>query len=103
MSTTLFVGQGLPLSIAFLDQAAKLMPGTPDQTPTWATSAPGPDVLTVAGDGLAATFKAVDLGDDILTLTVVAGGKTFSASLDITVVAAPQVLTSVEIVAGTPA
>lgn len=101
MATTITVGQTLPLTIAFLDQAGQPMTATPDQPPGWATNSTT-DLLSVAADGLSATLKGVNPGDDVITLTVIVAGVTFSASLDVTVVAAPQVLTSVEIVPGTP-
>lgn len=102
MATTLTLGQSLPLSIAFLDQNGQPMAPTPapDSPPAWTSS--GND-LTVAPDGLSAVLKPTAAGADTVTLSVTVGGKTFSATLAVTVAPIPQVLTSVEIVAGTPA
>lgn len=104
MSTSMNVGQTLPLSIAELDQNGQPMQSfvTPDSPPTW-TQSDTSNTLTVAADGLTATLLAATVGTDTLSLTVIAGGKTFTATLDVAIAAAPQVLTSVEIVPGTPA
>lgn len=103
MATTLMVGQKLPLSIAFLDQNGLPIVVTPDSPPVWGGTVAA-DNLAVAPDGLTATLSAVDTGDDVLTLTVIAGGKTFSASLDVTITPAVvvPVLTTVQIVPGVP-
>lgn len=104
MATSMTVGQTLPLSIAELDQNGHPMTTfvTPDSPPTW-TQSDTSNTLTVSADGLTATLTGVTVGTDTLSLTVAAGGKTFSATLDVVIAAAVQVLTSVEIVAGTPA
>ena len=104
MATTDTVGQTLPLSLVYLDQngAPMATPPTPDSPPSWSDTTPATETLTVAPDGMTATALAVAAGTDTVGVTVVVGGKTFSASLAVTVTPAPQVLTSVEIVAGAP-
>lgn len=104
MATTFTVGQSLPLSLAFLDQNGAPMapPPTPDIPPVWSNTTAATETLTVADDGLSAIATAVAAGTDVINVSVTSGGVVFSASLAVTVMAAPQVLTSVEIVAGTP-
>ena len=102
MAATLTVGHVDNLSIGFLDQHGNpmLVTPVPDLPPVWA-NAPvpaGADTLTVATNGLTAVLAAVAAGADTVSLTVVVGGHTFTASDSITISAAPQVLTSVEIV-----
>lgn len=107
MAASLQVGQTAPLSIAFLDQSGNPMATTPtpDSPPSWTNTSPTIETLTVADGGLTATLTALAAGDDEVSLTVVVGGQTFTASVAVTVTAeAPpaQVLTSVGIVVGTP-
>ena len=101
-SVTVNVGHVVDMSIEYLDQNGNpmLVTPTPDSAPTW-TDAPSPAgaaTLAVAAGGLSAVDTAVAVGSDVVTLTVVVGGVTFTATQPITIAAAPQVLTSVEIV-----
>lgn len=93
-------GAPLALAIAFLDQHGNPMSTapTPDSPPTWTNTTPADETLSVAADGLTCQATAVAAGTDEIDLTVVVGGKSFAASLAVTVAAEPQVLTSVEIV-----
>jgi hypothetical protein len=102
MSLTMSVSQTDALSIAYLDQNGKPMatPPTPDSAPTWSDTTPATETLTVADGGLTAELAALEAGTDTVNLTVVVAGQTFTAQLDVTVEG--QVLTSVEIVPGTP-
>lgn len=104
MAVSLQVGQKLPLSIGFLDQNGSPMAVTPvpDSPPTWSNSTAATGTLTPSADGLSASYAGVAAGTDTISLGVVVGGKTFAASIAVTVAAAAQVLTSVEIIAGTP-
>lgn len=104
MATTDTVGQTLPLSIQFLDQHGQPMATapTPDAAPAWTNSTPATETLTVAADGLSATALAVAAGIDTISVSLAVGGQSFSASLAVTVAPEPQVLTSIEIVAGAP-
>jgi len=100
--TTINVGHQDTMTIQYLDQNGNplLTTPTPDSAPTW-TNAPTPsgdDTLSVAQGGNSAVLAAVAAGTDLVTLTVVVGGKTFSATDAITITPAPQVLTSVAIV-----
>lgn len=105
MAFTIVAGQKSALSIAFLDQHGNPMVPTPapDSPPVWANTTPASETLTVAADGLSAVDTAVAPGTDTINLTVIVGGVTFAATVSVTVSAAPQVLTSVQIVAGAPA
>lgn len=100
MSTTITLGQTLPLSIAELDQFGNPMSSfvNPDSPPVWGGS---PD-LVAAADGLTASYKPAAVGTATLTLTVTVAGQVFSASLDVVTIAVAQVLTSVAIVPGAP-
>lgn len=104
MPATFNVGQTLPLSISFLDQNGHPMATTPtpDAPPVWGDSNPAIDTLTAAADGLTASDLGVAPGADTVTVKLAVAGVTFAASLPVTVAAAPQVLTSIEIVPGTP-
>lgn len=102
MASSMNVGQTTALSIEYLDQDGKPMATIPtaDSAPVWAQTTPATEQLVPAADGLTATAKGLAAGSDTIQLTVVVGGKTFQATLDMTVNAAAQVLTSVGIVAG---
>lgn len=105
MATSFNVGQKLPLSISFLDQNGQPManPPTPDAPPTWSNGSAATDTLTVAPDGLSASDLGVAAGTDTVAVSLAVATVAFSATLAVTVAAAPQVLTSIEIVPGTPA
>lgn len=97
------VGHTVNMSIVYLDQNGNPMvtTPTPDSAPAWtdAPSAAGVDTLTVAPGGLTASLAALAVGSDVVSLEVVVGGVTFNATLPVTISAAPQVLTSVQIAA----
>lgn len=105
MATTYTVGQTLPLSLSFLDQNGNPIgppPPTPDSPPSWSNTTPATETVTASPDGLTASALALAAGTDTINVTVVVGGQTFNAALAVTVMAQALVLTSVEIVAGTP-
>lgn len=103
MSVTVTVGHTVEFSINYLDQNGNPMvtTPTPDSAPTWTESSTDGSIetFTVSGDGLTAEGTAVAAGTDTVTATVVVGGTSFSASVDVVVSEAPQVLTSIEVVA----
>ena len=96
--TDVVLGKSSNLSIEYFDQNGQPM-ATPasDAPPAWTQSTPATETLTVASDGLTATLAALALGNDIVSLSVIIGGKTFSATVDENVVPPPQVLTSIAI------
>ena len=98
------VGQSLPLSIQFLDQNGHEMAvtPTPDAPPAWTNGNPAVDTLTVSADGLSASDLGVSAGADTIGVSLSVGGVSFAASDAVTVTAAPQTLTSIAIVEGTP-
>lgn len=104
MALTMQVGQTDNLTLAFLDQNGKPMANNPtvDSPPSWSNTSGTAESVGPASDGLSAVLTALAEGTDTVNMTLSVDGKSFSASLDVTVEAAPQVLTSVEIVAGTP-
>ena len=97
------VGHTVTNTIVYLDQNGNPMvtTPTPDSPPVWtdsgSTATPPIDSLSVSTDGSTATVTAQAAGTDELGVTVVVGGKTFTASVEIDISAAPQVLTSVAI------
>ncbi len=99
MAITMNIGQTATLSIKYLDQSGQVMTTTPtpDAPPTWTNADPTVGTLTVATDGNTASDVALVAGTDNIGLSVLAGGKTFSASIAVTVAPPVQILTSVEI------
>lgn len=97
--TDVTVGHKLALEIAYLDQNGNpmLTPQRPDAAPVWSNTTPAVETLAVAADGNSATTTALTAGADVVSLTLVVGGATFSATLAVTVQEAPQVLTKVQI------
>lgn len=99
MSVTLAVGHTLGLALAFLDQNGNpmLVAPVPDAAPTWTDTTPATETLAVDASGLTATGTPLVPGTDTINVSVTVGGTVFSASLDVNVTEAPQVLTSVVI------
>ncbi len=106
MATTIKVGQSLPLSIEYLDQSGNpmLTAPMPDAAPQWAQTSPSAESLTASFDGHTATAIGLAPGDDTVDVKLSVGGRSFSASLGVSVAAAAggQTLTSIAIIAGTP-
>jgi hypothetical protein len=98
-NVTVNVGHSVTMTLTYLDQNGNpmLTPPTPDSPPSWSDTTPATGTLTEQPGNLEAIETAVAPGNDVVSVSVVVGGQTFSASLGITVQAAPQVLTSVEI------
>jgi hypothetical protein len=100
MSTVnLNVGHTVSMSLVFLDQNGNpmLVTPTPDSAPVWSDTTPATGTLTAASSGLTAQEVALAVGTDEVEVSVVVGGATFQATVDLNVQAAPQVLTSVAI------
>lgn len=102
-SVTVTVGHSVTCQIVYLDQNGNPMLATPipDSPPSWSNAADptGCAVLTVAADALSATDAAVAVGQDVVSLSLSVSGTSFSATLPVTIEAAAQVLTSVQIAA----
>jgi hypothetical protein len=98
------VGHTVTNIIKYLDQNGNSMVTTPkpDSPPAWtdsgSTATPPIDTLSVSTDGNTATVAATAAGTDNLAVTVLVGGKSFSATVEIDISPAPQVLTSIAIV-----
>jgi hypothetical protein len=108
MAITMNAGQSSNLSIAFLDQNGQPMatPPTPDAPPGWANTAPASvDTLLAAPGGMTSILTGVGAGTDTVRVSLAVGGVQFAATLDVTIDAAvsQQTLTSIGIVASTPA
>lgn len=100
---TVSIGHTVSFSILYLDASGNpmLVTPTPDSPPVWANapSPAGATTFTVGPGGLTASDVAVAAGTDTISLTVVVGGVTFTATDGVTVSPAPQVLTSIAIAA----
>jgi hypothetical protein len=98
--TDVVVGHEIVNTIVYLDQNGQpmLVTPAPDSAPVWTNlAAPTIDTMSVSADGSTDTVTAVGAGVDSLTVTVTVGGVQFTAVEQISVSAAPQVLTSVAI------
>jgi hypothetical protein len=95
------VGHSVAFSIVYLDQNGNpmLTAPTPDSPPAWSDTTSATETLTPAASGLTASAVALAAGTDVVSVSVTVGGVVFSATCDVEVDAAPQVLTSVEIAA----
>lgn len=113
MATDLKVGQSVVSSIRFLDQNGQALPTAPvpDSPPQWTQTNPLAETVTASADGLTATSNAISdtaggsPGVDTLIVSVTVGGRVFEASITHNIlpgVAPGPVLTSIEIVDGTP-
>lgn len=96
---SLSVGHTASFSIAFLDQSGNPMLTTPipDSPPTWTDSNTAVGTLTAAANGLTASEVTVAAGTDTVTVALAVGGVSFSATQELDVTAAPQILTSIAI------
>lgn len=98
--TDVSVGHTVIDTIVYLDQHGNpmLVSPTPDAPPAWGNlAAPTIDTMSVSADGSTDTITAVAAGVDTVTVTVIVGGKSFSATQQLTINPEPQVLTSVAI------
>lgn len=93
------VGSTLKLTIAFLDQngAPMATTPTPDAPPTWGNTATI-ETPTLVNGNLEDDLLGVAAGVDTLNVALAVGGVSFTATAPVTVGAAPQILTSIEIV-----
>lgn len=96
--TDVTVGHEIVYTIQYLDQNGQpmLSPVTPDSAPVWSNlAAPTIDTMSVSADGSTDTVSAVGAGVDSVSVSVTVGGAVFSAVDQVSVGAAPQVLTSI--------
>lgn len=100
-NVTLSVGHSVDFSILFLDQNGNPMLTTPvpDAPPVWSDITPATGTLVVSASGLSASEAAIAAGTDTVSVSLAVGGVTFTGSIDVTVEAAPQTLTSIGILA----
>ena len=99
MAVTLSIGHTLAMSLSFVDQHGNpmLTPVTPDSPPVWSDTTPATETLAVAADSMSATGTPLAAGGDTVNVSVVVGGQTFTASLDVTVTPEAQVVSGVAI------
>ena len=99
LMTTVSVGHTISCSIGYLDTTGNpmLVAPTPDSPPAWTNTTPASETLVPSSDGSTAVATAAAVGTDTINLSVSVGGRTFTASLAVTVQAAPQILGSVVI------
>lgn len=93
----LTVGHTASFTLLFLDANGNpmLTTPTPDTPPVWTDSTPATGTLT--SNGLTASEIAIAAGSDTVSVALSVGGVAFTASQVLTVSAAAQVLTSVQI------
>lgn len=95
------VGHEVECSIVYLDQNGNPMQTTPtpDAPPQWSNQPATPpiDSLMPSADGSSCEVDTLAPGTDTIGLSVIVGGQTFNASLQLAIEAPPQVLTSVQI------
>jgi hypothetical protein len=94
------IGHTVVDSIVYLDQNGNpmLVTPVPDSPPVWTNIAAATvDTMTVSADGSTDTINALAAGVDTITVNVIVGGKTFTATQQLSIAAAPQVLTAVAI------
>lgn len=101
MSVALTVGHKVACSLEFMDQFGNPMLVTPkpDAAPVWSDTTPVTGTLTPSPDGLTASELAIAAGTDTIAVLLAVGGVQFKASIDLAVSAAPQVLTTIGILA----
>ena len=98
--TNVSIGHTVVDTIVYLDQNGNpmLVTPVPDSPPVWTNvAATTVDTMTVSADGSTDTIAALAAGVDTVTVNVIVGGKTFTAAQQLSIAAAPQVLTSVAI------
>ena len=96
---TVTVGHKVDFVLAFLDQHGNPMLTTPapDAPPVWTDTTSATGTLTASPSGLSASELAIAAGADTVSVSLMVGGVSFSASVDLTVQDEPQVLTSIGI------
>jgi hypothetical protein len=99
MAVTLSVGHTLTMALAFLDQSGNpmLVDPVPDAAPVWADTTAATETIVPSGSGLTCVGTPIAVGTDTVTVTLAVGGVSFVANLDVTVSAAAQVLTTIDI------
>ena len=93
------VGHQIACSISYLDQNGNpmLTNPTPDSPPVWSNTTAATETIVAAADGLTCQATTVAVGTDVISVTDIVGGASFSATLAVNVTAVPQVLTSIAI------
>lgn len=103
MTTNVTVGHQVDYSYEFVDVNGNPMqtPPTPDHNPTWSDSpsAAGVDTFTPAANGATAVVQALAAGSDTVSFSVSVGGVAYTASDQVLIAAAPQVLGGVKLIA----
>jgi len=99
---TTSVGHTILYGIEYEDQNGNPMvtAPTPDAPPTWSDAPVPAGAATLVADptGLTATETCVAAGTDTVTVSLAVGGVAFTASSAVGISAAPQVLTSINLV-----
>ena len=93
------VGHQIACSISYLDQNGNpmLTTPTPDSPPVWANTTPATETIVPSADGLTCQATTVAVGTDVISVTDIVAGVSFSATLAVNVTAVPQVLTNIAI------
>ena len=95
----LTVGHTASFTVVYLDQNGNpmLTTPTPDAPPAWTDTTPATGTLTPGAGNLTASEVAIAAGTDTVSVSLAVGGVSFSASQQLVVSAAPQVLASIEL------
>lgn len=97
--TTLNVGHTDTMVLQQVDTNGNpmLTPVPYDSPPAWSQVTPATDSMAPSADGTQNVVTAVAAGTDTITATAVVGGKSYTASVALTVTPAPQVLGGIKI------
>ena len=93
----LMTGFDLPTFISHVSTLIDAVVGIANALGVYAKQSPAVDTLTPSADGSTCAIAAIAAGVDTVTLALAVGGKSFSASLQLNITAAPQVLSSIGI------
>ena len=96
---TVAIGHTVSCTLVYVDQSGNpmLVTPSPDAPPVWTDTTPATGTLTASADGLSASEVAVAAGADTITVTLAVAGVSFTASVDVTVTPAAQVLAGIQI------
>ena len=93
------VGHKIECSIGYLDENGNpmLTAPTPDAPPVWTNTTPAVETLVASPDGSACEATTLTAGSDLISLSLFVASQAYTATLAVTVGAAPQRLTTIVI------
>lgn len=96
-SISMNVGQTATMTLSGLDQYGQPFTLSPDSVPVWSNTTPADATLAAAPSGLSATDLAIAEGSDAVSVTLIEGGVSFSATQSFSINKAAPVLASIVI------